>query len=460
MKNFLLHGKTAKRLYARVKDLPIYDFHCHLPVDDIISNKPFMNLTELWLSGDHYKWRQMRTYGVDESKITGDATPYEKFLAYAEMLGYAVGNPLSHWSQAELLKYFGIKKPLNASTAHEIWCETEEMMKGGAYTPAYLINMSNVHAVCIIEDAYVDVRKYVTLKNMGIVKANVLPAFRGDKAMNVFSPDYNSYVEKIEAVTGIPAPDYSGLKKAVKAQITNFAEAGATGADFAFEGLVSLPASEDELDRIYKKARSGEAVTEAESDAFVYATLLYMVKECYKSGMAVQLHAGAMRDNNLTAYQKLGPDTGYDSISTKPYITALRDLLKNAESEGVLGKTMIFNLNPCDNDALLTLVGCFQGGGVKGRVQLGAAWWFNDTKDGMENHLKAYSRLSTLACFVGMLTDSRSFVSYPRHDYFRRILCNYLGNLYDKGEFNQPIKNLEKIAEDISFYNSKTYFVK
>lgn len=450
-RDFLLHNDTAKQLYARVKDLPIYDFHCHLGAKEIAENKPYENLAQIWLAGDHYKWRQMRTFGIDEKYITGNASDYDKFLAYASMLERAVGNPLYHWSHLELQKYFGIEEYLTRRSAPRIWEESCAVLRGKHIGPRDLIGMSNVDTVCIIEDPFCDLSVYECLR--GMTDTRILPAYRGDKFLH---PCAAAFAESVRDLCGSRVT-FGDLLQSIKNRIGEFVRAGAVTADFAFESLGVPRFGSDGAEAVLYKCLNGEQIDSNEEEGFRFLVLEEMLKICHRFGLVVQLHIGAKRNNNAKEYKRLGPDTGYDSISLANYFDALQVLLDRLNSAGELGKTILFNLNPNDTDALLTLIGCYQGA-VRGRMQLGAAWWFNDTLDGNRAQIKAYARLSMLDVSVGMLTDSRSFVSYPRFDYYRRILCDFLGNEAEKNGFNPEAEILQEIAKNVSYYNAKEYF--
>lgn len=450
-RDFLLHNDTAKQLYACVKDLPIYDFHCHLGAKEIAENKPYENLAQIWLAGDHYKWRQMRTFGIDEKYITGNASDYDKFLAYASMLERAVGNPLYHWSHLELQKYFGIEEYLTRQSASDIWENSCAILRGKHIGPRELIGMSNVDTVCIIEDPFCDLSVYERLR--GMTDTRILPAFRGDKFLH---PRADAFAESVRNLCGSRVT-FDNFLRSLKNRIEEFVRAGAVTADFAFESLGTFQCSLKDAEMVLQKCMNGEEISPIEEEGFRFLVLEEMLKMCYGCRLVVQLHIGAKRNNNAKEYKRLGPDTGYDSISLANYFDALQILLDRLNSAGALGKTILFNLNPNDTDALLTLIGCYQGG-ERGKLQLGAAWWFNDTLDGNKLQMKSYARLSMLDVSVGMLTDSRSFVSYPRFDYYRRILCDFLGYEAEKNGFNPEAEILQEIAKNVSYYNAKEYF--
>ncbi|HCJ01346.1 MAG TPA: glucuronate isomerase [Clostridiales bacterium] len=457
MNKVLLTNATAKKLYKYAKTFKIFDYHCHLSVKEMYENKPYKNLTEIWLKGDHYKWRQMRTFGVAEELITGDASDYDKFYAYISMLETAVGNPLYLWSKLELEFYFGIKYPLTRTYAKRIWDKANKVIEETKFSPLSAIAMSNVDTVCTTEEIYCDLMYHRLLRENAAIKTKILPAFRGDRAINIDSPEFIKNIEKLGNVSNFVIRTLEDMEDALCKRLDAFKEQGAVTTDFAIEGLRYFRASREDADVIFRAALKGEV---RDIDTYKNYMIRFLLGECYKRGFSVQLHIGAMRNNNTAMNLRLGADTGFDSISTEEYQTGLKLLLDDLNTSGILGKTIIFNLNPADNEYVGTLIGCFQGNeeGVKGKIQMGAAWWFNDTKNGILNHFKALSELSHFGSFLGMLTDSRSFISYTRHDYFRRLMCSYVGELVEKGEFVKDMGVLRKVVGEISYLNAKRYF--
>ena len=457
--NVLLTNSTAKKLYKYATGFPIFDYHCHLSVKEMYENKPYKNITEIWLKGDHYKWRQMRTFGVSEEFITGDASDYDKFYSYISMLETAVGNPLYLWSQFELQFYFGIRYPLTRSYAKKIWDEANAVIEKTSFSPLTAIGMSNVDTVCTTEEIFCDLRYHRLLREKGEIKTKILPAFRGDRAINIDSPEFAKNIAKLGDVASFVIRNLEDMEDALRQRLDAFKEQGAVTSDFAIEGLNYKKISREDADASFRAGLKGE-MEKVDLDGYKSYMLHFLLKECYKRGFSAQLHIGAMRNNNTFMNLRLGADTGFDSVAVTPYQTGLRDLLDDLNTEGVLGKTIVFNLNPADNAYIGTIIGCFQGGqdGVKGKIQMGAAWWFNDTKAGILNHFKALSELSHFGSFVGMLTDSRSFISYTRHDYFRRLLCSYVGELAEKGEFTKDEGVLRKVIADVSYNNAKRFF--
>ncbi len=446
--DFLLNTKTAKELYEMAKDMPIIDYHCHLDPKLIACDYKFDNLGELLLGGDHYKWRMMRSFGIDEEYVTGKASYKDKFRMFAKALEYAIGNPLYHWTHLELKRYFGVDEALTEENADEIYEHCTKLLRTDEYSARNLIKNSNVEVVCTTDDPIDTLEYHDQIKESGF-SVKVLPAFRPDKAVNIHKETFLPYIEK----TGVKT--YEELKAWLLARIDFFHEKGCRLSD---HGLDFVPYKMGDASFIFDKALKGDKITEEEAQIYMTDLLLFFAKEYSKRGWCMQIHVGAIRNNNTRMYNLLGPDTGYDSITETNLAENLARLLDSLEMENRLPKTILYSLNPKDNYVLGTLMGCFQGGGVKSKIQLGSGWWFNDQKDGMEEQLKALGNLGVLGAFVGMLTDSRSFVSYPRHEYFRRILCNLIGDWVEKGLYPNDKEMLEKIIKGISYENAKNYF--
>ena len=446
--DFILGNKTAKELYNKVKNLPIIDYHCHLDPKLIAIDYRFDNLGELLLGGDHYKWRMMRSFGVDEEYITGNASYKDKFREFARALCYAIGNPLYHWTHLELKRYFGIDEALCEENADEIYEKCSAMLRTDEFSCRNLIKNSNVEVVCTTDDPADMLEYHDQIKESGF-SVKVLPAFRPDKVVNIHKETFLPYIEKI----GVKS--YEELKSWLASRLDFFHEKGCRLSD---HGLDFIPYAEGDAGAIFDKALKGEALTKNEIDAYMYDLLVFFGKEYEKRGWCMQIHVGAIRNNNTKMYKLLGPDTGYDSITETNLAENLARLMDTLEMTNELPRTILYSLNPKDNYVLGTLMGCFQGSGIGSKIQLGSGWWFNDQKDGMEEQLKALGNLGVLGCFVGMLTDSRSFVSYPRHEYFRRILCNLIGEWVEKGLYPNDEKMLEKIVCGISYENAKNYF--
>ena len=399
-KDFMLKNKTARKLYEAVEELPIIDYHCHISPKMIAENYQFKNAYELFLGGDHYKWRQMRTNGVDERYITGDADDYEKWLAFAKTVPLLIGNPLYHWTHLELKRYFGIDEPLCEENAKEVWDTVNACLAKEEFRVQGLIDKSNVEVICTTDAPYDTLEYHQQLKGS---KTKVIPAFR---------------------------PDLGKIDSDLAARMDFFHENGCRLSDHAVDSM-----DDDTIEK-----------------------LIYLGEEYAKRGWVWQLHIGALRNNNTRMFEKLGPDTGFDSVNDFQIAEGLSKILNGLEKKDMLPKTILYTLNPKDNYVLGTMLGNFQGGGIPGKIQFGSGWWFNDQRDGMESQMRALANLGMIARFVGMLTDSRSFVSYTRHEYFRRIMCNLLGKWVEEGEYPADMKALTKIASDISYYNAKNYF--
>ena len=444
--NFMLKNEPAKKLYAMVKDLPIIDYHCHLQPKQIAENYQFKNAFDLFLGGDHYKWRQMRSNGIDEKFVTGDADEFEKFVCFARTLEKLIGNPLYHWTHLELKRYFDIDEPLNEESAKRIWDKCNECLAKPEFRAQELIRRSNVEIICTTDDPIDTLEYHKALQGFS---TKILPTFRPDKAVEIGKETFIPYIEQTGCKT------YEELVAWIKSRIAFFHEMGCRLSDHALE---YVPFGVGDAKAAFDKRMAGGELTKSEIDAFKCAMLKACAEEYTKLGWTMQLHIGALRNNNQRMYKKLGPDTGYDSIndlSIAEDLGAFMNLLEEAE---VLPRTILYTLNPKDNYVLGTMLGCFQDATVAGKIQFGSGWWFNDQRDGMEAQMQALANLGMLANFVGMLTDSRSFVSYPRHEYFRRIMCNLIGKWVEEGEYPEDYKALEKIVTGIAYYNAKNYF--
>ena len=453
--NFLLTNKTAVRLYENhAKNMPIFDYHCHLPEKQILENKPFADVFEIWLSGDHYKWRLMRNFGVDEAYITGDKSNKEKFIAYCKTLGTAFGNPLYHWSQVELKDFFNCELEINEENAEQIWDWCNEFIALNNITPQKLIEQSNVSHLFTTNEIFDDLSTFPAIAKKGY-NFKVIPAFLADKLMGIESPMYKSFMEKLEALTG-KITNLDDLEKAIETRLLDFIEVGPTASDIAVEYVYPIT-EKTEANAVFEKALAGNVPTEGEAEIFKGYLTYFLFKLYAKHGIATELHLGATRNNNTVMFEKLGADTGYDGISDQECLRNLTKLFDRLNRENALPKTIVFNLNPKMNSELVVLLGCFQSGEAKGKMQYGPAWWFLDNKVGMERHLQDLTATGHIGAFVGMLTDSRSFLSYPRHHYFRRILCNYFGTMMERGEMTQDEKFVGKVVEDISYNNSIAY---
>lgn len=457
--NFLLQSETAQKLYhSYAADAPILDYHCHINPQEIYEDRQFENITQVWLGGDHYKWRFMRSCGVDEKYITGDASDKEKFLKWAEVLGKAIGNPLFHWSHLELKKYFGYNGVLNKKTAEEVWELCNKRLAEKDMSVRNIIRQSNVTLICTTDDPVDSLEWHKKIAEDDSFDVQVLPAWRPDKAMNIEKVTYLDYIAQLSDVSGIKVDTFAALKKALSNRMDFFASMGCSVSDHALEYVMYAPASDDEIEAIFAKRLSGEGVTREEELKFKTAFMLFVGTEYTKRNWVMQLHYGCKRDNNTPMFDRLGPDTGYDCINNYAPSSEMADFLNFLNKNGNLPKTIIYSLNPNDNQAIGTILGCFQDSTAVAKIQQGSAWWFNDHKTGMQDQMISLANLGNLSGFVGMLTDSRSFLSYTRHEYFRRILCNLIGNWVESGEFPADYDTLSEIVTDISYNNAKRYF--
>lgn len=457
--DFLLQNKTAQLLYNDfAKPMPIIDYHNHLPPDQIANDINFDNLTQAWLYGDHYKWRAMRTNGVNEKFCTGNASDLEKFEKWAETVPYTMRNPLYHWTHLELQRYFNIDTILNAGSAPAIYEEASAKLKTPEYSVRNLLRKMNVKVLCTTDDPtdLLDHHQKIKADNVDI---KVLPAFRPDKAMNVDdAKTFNEYVDKVESISGISVAGYDDYLKALKARHDFFATVGCKVSDHGLEQIYAEDYTEAEIKTCFDKIRSGKELDQQEIMKFKSAMLIEFAKWDHEKGWVQQYHLGALRNNNARMLHQLGPDTGWDSIGDFSQSRALSKFLNKLDSTDQLAKTILYNLNPADNEMMATMVGNYNDGSVAGKVQFGAAWWFLDQKDGIVKQMNALSNMGMLSKFVGMLTDSRSFMSYPRHEYFRRILCNLFGEEIENGELPADIEWTGKIISDICYNNAKEYF--
>ena len=444
--NFMLKTETARKLYSAIKDLPIIDYHCHLSPKLIAEDYRFRNAFDLFLGGDHYKWRQMRTNGIDEKYITGDADEYEKFLAFARTMPYLIGNPLYHWTHLELKRYFGIDEVLSEKTAKQIWDKCNECLAKPEYSAQNLIKRSNVEIICTTDDPADTLEYHEALKDF---TTKILPTFRPDKAVEIGKETFLPYIEAI----GIKS--YDELVNWMVERIGYFNDHGCRLSDHALE---YVPFAIGDAKAAFDKRMAGEELTRVEIDAFKTEMLKVCAKEYTRLGWTMQLHIGALRNNNRRMYERLGADVGFDSINDLNIAECLSAFMDNLEYDDCLPKTILYTLNPKDNYVLGTMLGNFQKAPIPGKIQFGSGWWFNDQRDGMEAQMQALANLGMIARFVGMLTDSRSFVSYPRHEYFRRIMCNLLGKWAEDGEYPMDMEMLTEIASGIAYYNSKNYF--
>mgnify|MGYP001772093679 CR=1 FL=1 len=457
--DFLLQTEVAKKLYHDyAAKMPVLDYHCHINPREIAEDRQFENITQVWLGGDHYKWRFMRSCGVDEKYITGDASDKEKFMKWAECLGKAIGNPLYHWSHLELQRYFGFNGALSRKNAEEVWNLCNEKLTQPSMSARNIIKQSNVTLICTTDDPVDSLEWHKKIAEDDSFDVAVLPAWRPDKAMNLEKPDYTDYISKLSSVSGVAIKAFEDLKKALVIRIEFFASMGCCVSDHALEYVMYEPATDAQIEAIFAKAMAKETITRQEEMQFKTAFMTFVSGEYNKRNWVLQLHYGCKRDNNKPMFAKIGPDTGYDCINNYAPSAQTADFLNNLIEKDSLPKTILYSLNPNDNQAIGTILGCFQNSDAVAKIQQGSAWWFNDHKTGMQEQMISLANLGNLSGFVGMLTDSRSFLSYTRHEYFRRILCNLFGNWVENGEFPEDYDILGEIVQNISYNNAVNYF--
>ncbi len=456
--DFLLSNETARRLYHEyAKKMPIVDYHCHIDPREIYEDRRFENITQLWLGGDHYKWRILRADGVDEHFITGNAPDREKFQKFAEALPRAIGNPMYHWCHLELKNYFGYTGVLNGETAEEVWRLTEKKLREDGFSARGFILRSNVKMIGTTDDPTSELR-YHELLAASDFPVKVLPSFRPDHALNLHKPPFAAYIRSLSAASGIEINCVSDVLRALTARIEYFHAHGCKASDHGLDYVMYREGSEAEIEAAFSKAMRGECVTLEEREAYQTHLLLHCAREYHRVGWVMQLHFSCMRNPNTQLFERLGPDTGFDCMAQTDNCFSLRAVLDTLQQTGELPKTILYSLNPGDDAWIDTLMGAFQGDGIRGKLQHGSAWWFNDHKVGMVNQMTSLANLGILGNFVGMLTDSRSFLSYARHEYFRRILCNLIGTWVENGEYPDDMVCLGELVSDISYRNAKAYF--
>jgi len=456
--NFLLDNKHAQRLYHEyAESMPIIDYHNHLSPQALAENTIFNSITEAWIDGDHYKWRAMRTLGIDERFITGNASDKEKFSKWAHTVPFAMRNPLYHWTHLELSRYFGIDELLSDKNAEAIFSDTSEKLKTPEFSCQKLISKMNVELLCTTEDPTDSLVHHKKLVK-GDFGTKVSTAFRPDKAILIGSETYNDYLDTLEGVSQSDIKSYDQLCDVLKSRIAFFHENGCRLCDHGLSHLYAEDFTESEVKAIFNKRRNGRNVSEKEAAQFQSALLLFLAETYHEFGWVQQFHLGALRNNNSRMLQKLGPDTGWDSIGDYSQAESLSKFLDTLDGKDKLTKTILYNLNPSDNAVMAAMIGNFNDGSVRGKVQWGSGWWFLDQKDGMTQQINTLSNMGLISCFIGMLTDSRSFLSFPRHEYFRRILCNLFGNDIQNGELPNDIEWIGKLVQDICYNNAKDYF--
>ena len=458
--DFLLKSETAKTLYHNYAEkMPIIDYHCHINPMEIYEDKHYSSITEVWLGGDHYKWRAMRSCGVPEYYITGDASPAEKFRKWAEAIPNLIGNPLYHWTHLELQRYFGITEPLNGDNAMEIYEKCNAILAQPDMSARGIIRKSGVQLICTTDDPVDDLRAHELLAADPTSPAVVLPAFRPDKAMRADKETFPAYIARLEQVVGYPIVTMADMRRALLDRIAYFADHGCRVSDHGMDFCFCVEADEDTLNDILARAKAGQVITRDEQLAYHTALLIAVGKEYARRDWVCQYHFGCLRDNSRKMFRKLGPDTGFDSMNDAANAAGLAGLLGTLEDADALGKTILYSLNPSDNGIIGSIMGAFQADSpIPGKIQQGSAWWFNDHKPGMEAQMVSLMSLGAMGSFNGMLTDSRSFLSYTRHEYFRRILCNLFGQLVEDGEYPADMKWLGRMVENISYYNTLHYF--
>lgn len=456
--NFLLENKYAEELYHNYsKNQPIIDYHNHLSPQLIAEDHIFENITKVWINGDHYKWRAMRTLGINEQFITGNASDKDKFLQWGKTVPYTMRNPLYHWTHLELARYFDIHDLLDEKSAEKIYQEASEKVNSKAYSTRNLLRKVKAEFVCTTEDP-IDTLEFHQQLAKSDFEVKVSTAFRPDKAILISNEGYNEYINKLSEVVGFEINTYIDLCNALRKRVTYFDSNGSKLSDHGLEHIYFENFTENEINTIFKKKRENATLTNEENLKFQSAILLFLSETYHEFGWVQQFHLGALRNNNARMHRILGPDTGWDSIGDYAQAQKLSAFLNALDSKDKLTKTIIYNLNPADNEVMATMIGNFNDGSVKGKVQFGSGWWFLDQKDGMTKQMNALSNMGLISCFIGMLTDSRSFLSFPRHEYFRRILCNLLGDEIQRGELPNDMEWIGKMVADISYNNAKEYF--
>ncbi len=458
-KDFLLSTETAKTLFHDyAAKMPVIDYHCHINPKEIWENHKFRNITEAWLGGDHYKWRAIRTNGTEEEKVTGNADDYTKFCEFAKMLEKAIGNPLYPWTHLELQRYFDYHGALSSKTADEVWNICNEKLEKDEYRVRGLIKQSNVKLICTTDDPADSLEYHKLIRDDETFDVKVLPAWRPDKAMNIHLDGFGDYLKTLSEVSGVEVKDFDSLCEAFKVRMDFFGEMGCLASDHSLSGMFYEPATKKELNAIINKGIKNKPLSDLEIKKYHTELLMFLSAEYAKRGWVMQLHMSVVRNTNSKQFSLIGADTGYDCIASAGDPAALTKLLDALQNQGNLPKTILYSLNPNDNAAIGSILGCFQNSDAVMKLQQGSAWWFNDTELGMRNQMKTLASLSLLGNFIGMLTDSRSFLSYTRHEYFRRILCDIIGSWVENGEYPNDIEALGQLVQDISYNNTVRYF--
>ncbi|WP_078411923.1 glucuronate isomerase [Priestia abyssalis] len=457
--NFLLNNETSVTLYHEyAKDMPIIDYHCHLSPKEIYENKTFKNITEIWLYGDHYKWRLMRANGIDEEYITGNASDYDKFLAWARTVPMTIGNPVFNWAHLELQRFFGIDDLLNEETAPAIWEKVNALLNSDGFGARDFIQKSNVRVVCTTDDPVDSLEYHLRLQEEAGFDVKVLPSFRPDKGLEINRDGYLNWVKTLEGVSQIQINRYDDFLQALESRVRFFHSTGGRVSDHAIDTMMYADTTLEEAARIFEEALQGKKVSYEDEKKYKSFTLRFLGKLYAELGWAMQFHINALRNNNERMFTVLGPDTGYDSINDEEIAKPLVQLLNSMDQNHALPKTIIYSLNPKDNNVIAAVIGSFQGGGIPGKIQFGTAWWFNDNKSGMLEQMQSLSNMGLFSRFIGMLTDSRSFLSYTRHEYFRRLICYLIGEWVENGEVPNDPEFLGEIVQGISYHNAKEYF--
>lgn len=459
-KEFLLESEVASKLYHEyAENTPVLDYHCHISPQEIAEDRRFDNIAQVWLGGDHYKWRYMRSCGVEEKYCTGDASDHDKFIKWAECLEKAIGNPLYHWSHLELQRYFDFHGHLTSENAEEVWELCNKKLADPSMSARGIIKKSGVTLICTTDDPIDDLHWHKQIAEDPTFDVKVLPAWRPDKAMNIEKPDFTDYLAKLAKAAGTgEIKTWKDLKNALSARMDFFDKQGCVISDHGLDYVMYSPATDEEAEQILAQRLGGKTVSKEDEIKFKTAFMLFMAKEYAAHDWTMQLHYGCKRNNNTRMFEATGPDTGYDCIDNHTPAAQVADFLNALDMDNSLPRTILYSLNPIDNAYIGTILGCFQDSSAVGKLQQGSAWWFNDHINGMTDQIKSLASLGNLSGFVGMLTDSRSFLSYTRHEYFRRILCNIIGNWVENGEFPEDYRILGKIVENISYYNAVRYF--